>query len=391
MQIGPPLATMPAPADILIVDDTLENLRVLSEMLRINGFKVRPAPSGKLALQACAIRPPDLILLDINMPEMTGYEVCERLKATPSLAEIPVIFISALNDTTDKIRAFKSGGVDYITKPFRIEEVEARVATHVALRRQSRELQTNYDRIRQLEETRQNLTRLIVHDLRNPLATIRGFVEAALEETGTLSEQTRKYLTRAQDSADHLLDMTNSLLDLSRMEEDAMPLRLVPTNLVELCREVAENLALQAGSRRILVTAAGDPPPVPADRDLIRRVIQNIVGNALKFTPSQTGEITMHVAPCEPFVEVSIRDNGSGIPEQYRERVFDRFFQISENQTPGVHATGLGLFFCKLSVEKHGGRIRVDAAPGGGSVFTFVLPKNPPSGTNPPTENPIVR
>src|SRR6478609_806849 len=230
-------------SDILIVDDTPENLRVLGDMLRRHGYKVRPVPSGALALKACAAQAPDLILLDITMPEMNGYEVCTRLKADQVLKEIPVIFISALTESDDKVKAFLSGGVDYITKPFHIEEVEARVATHLSLRRQKIELQSNYDKIRELEDMRQNLTRMIVHDLRNPLSAIKAFLEEVSERNPALDDESKTYLQRSQSANRQLIDMANSLLDLSRLEEGVMKLDLSSIDLVEVCREAVANSA----------------------------------------------------------------------------------------------------------------------------------------------------
>lgn len=365
---------MTASANILLVDDTLENLQVLGDMLRRHGYKVRPVPSGKLALQACAAQPPDLILLDINMPEMNGYEVCTRLKQNPALAGIPVLFISALSESMDKVNAFGVGGVDYITKPFQIEEVEARVATHVAMRRQRQELQSNYDRIRSLEETRKNLSRLIFHDLRNPLNAIKAFLEEVDERNPGLDADSQKYLRRAHAASRNLIDMTNSLLDLNRMEEGVMTLSIEPVNLLDLCRSAVTNATLQVEGRTITVDSGAGSPVAEVDRSLILRVIQNILGNALKFTDRERGVIRMRVEGDAAAVTVSIEDNGPGIPPEYHKRVFDRFFQVEGTQVPGVHSTGLGLSFCKLGVEIHGGGIAVESAPGRGSTFRFWVP-----------------
>lgn len=366
------------PANILLVDDTLENLQVLGDMLRKHGYKVRPAPSGKIALQACAAQPPDLILLDINMPEMNGYEVCARLKADPALAEIPVLFISALSEAMDKVKAFGAGGVDYITKPFQIEEVEARVATHLALRRQRRELADNIDRIRQLESARQALIRLVVHDLRNPLNAIRAFVEEVDERNPALDPDSQKYLRRAHAATNQLIDMVSSLLDLSRMEAGELKLQPESLDLAELCRDIVALVTAQAGSRTLRVETDGPPPRIEADRSLIRRVIQNIVGNALKFTDPERGEIVLRATLEGAQAIVTIRDNGPGIPPEFHQKIFEPFFQVQGTQTPGVHSTGLGLSFCKLAVERHGGRIAVSGGPGQGSTFRITLPPRPP-------------
>ena len=178
------------PPDILVVDDTQANLQLLTGMLKERGYKVRPVPTGKLALQAARSAPPDLILLDINMPELDGYEVCAQLKRDERTREVPVLFISALNETMDKVLAFGVGGLDYITKPFQFEEVDARVAAHLKLRRLQVELaarnhdlqQTNAE-LRRLQDLRDNLTQMIVHDLRSPLAGVFGTFELIASET----------------------------------------------------------------------------------------------------------------------------------------------------------------------------------------------------------------
>ncbi|MEI8352800.1 MAG: response regulator, partial [bacterium] len=173
--------TDPEAPGILIVDDAPANVRLLADMLKDRGYKIRVALSGELALQAAHNHPPGLILLDINMPEMNGYEVCERLKADAKLRDIPVIFISAMHETLDKVKAFSMGGVDYITKPFQTEEVGARVRTHLELHRQRRELQRSYARLRELENLRDTLVHMIVHDLRNPLSVVRGSLDVVMQ------------------------------------------------------------------------------------------------------------------------------------------------------------------------------------------------------------------
>ncbi len=165
------------PPNIMVVDDTPANLKLLEDMLKARGYQVCSYPCGRLALAAAASQSPDLILLDVNMPEMNGYEVCKHLKADAKLKDIPVLFISALSETSDKVKAFSCGGVDYVTKPFRFEEVYARVETHLELRRQKRELQENYARLRELEDLKENLVLMIIHDLRSPAALISGYLD----------------------------------------------------------------------------------------------------------------------------------------------------------------------------------------------------------------------
>ena len=366
--------------NVIIVDDTPANLQLLTGMLKERGYKVRPVPSGKLALQAAKNDPPDLILLDIMMPEMDGYEVCERLKADEKLREIPVIFISALNETMDKVRAFGVGGVDYVTKPFQFEEVAARVNTHLELQRQRSKLKENYEQLRKLEELRDNLVHMIVHDLRSPLTGISGFLDLALAlEKETLTEDGLEYLQTAKRSTIAMIDMVSAVLDVSKMEAGEMKLHLVECDLVRIAADLMSGVQSLKEAREMILDAPPAPVTVVADGDLLLRVIQNLLGNALKFTPSDGG-IRLGIEPDDKHVRVTVRDNGPGIPAEYRERIFEKFGQVEARSNGKKYSTGLGLTFCKLAVEAHGGSIGVESEIGKGSTFWFVLPKDGPRG-----------
>lgn len=365
--------------NVIVVDDTPANLQLLTGMLKERGYKVRPVPSGKLALQAAKNDPPDLILLDIMMPEMDGYEVCERLKADEKLREISVIFISALNETMDKVRAFVVGGVDYVTKPFQFEEVNARVSTHLELQRQRRKLKENYEQLRRLEELRDNLVHMIVHDLRNPLTGISGFLDLALAlERETLTEDGLEYLQTAKRSTKAVIDMVSAVLDVSKMEAGEMKLHLAECDLVRIAADLMSDMQSLKEAREMILDAPPAPVTVVADKDLILRVIQNLLGNALKFTPSD-GWIRLGIEPDENRVCVRVWDNGPGIPPEYQERIFEKFGQVEARANRQKHSTGLGLTFCKLAVEAHGGSVGVESEVDKGSTFWFVLPKDGPA------------
>ncbi len=365
--------------NVIVVDDTPANLQLLTGMLKERGYKVRPVPSGKLALQAAKNDPPDLILLDIMMPEMDGYEVCERLKADEKLREISVIFISALNETMDKVKAFGVGGVDYVTKPFQFEEVAARVSTHLELQRQRHKLKENYEQLRRLEELRDNLVHMVVHDLRNPLTGISGFLDLTLAlEKETLTEDGLEYLQTAKRSTTAVIDMVSAVLDVSKMEAGEMKLHLVECDLVRIAADLMSGMESLKEAREMILDAPPAPVTVVADKDLILRVIQNLLGNALKFTPSD-GWIRLGIEPDENRVCVRVWDNGPGIPPEYRERIFEKFGQVEAHANRQKHSTGLGLTFCKLAVEAHGGSVGVESEVDKGSTFWFVLPKDGPA------------
>ncbi len=368
-----------APADILVVDDTPANLDVLVEMLGEQGYRARPVLSGFLALQSARLQPPDLILLDINMPEMNGYEVCQRLKADANLKDIPVIFISALHDTVDKVQAFDAGAVDYIAKPFQFEEVKARVQTHLRTYRMQKELEQQYAAIKKLEELKDNLTHMIVHDMASPIQTIGLAVDLALGgETGQ-SRENVEVLSRAADASRSLTEMVNSLLDISRMEAGQMPLHPADADLRHLAEEAAETMRLLAGAKEIRLAVQGPSVPLRADTDLIRRVFINLIGNALKFTP-KGGDVFITTSTFDGLAAAEVHDTGIGIPEEYHERIFEKFGQIETDQPRPQHSSGLGLTFCRLVVGAHGGRIGVRSHPGAGSTFWFALPQTAEEG-----------
>ena len=353
-------ATRQAPApNILLVDDTPANLLLLVRMLTERGYQPRTVLSGKLALQAARAEPPDLILLDITMPEMNGYEVCAQLKADAALKDIPVIFISALNETMDKVKAFRVGAVDYVTKPFQFEEVYARVQTHLQLRR--------------LEKLRDDLTHMLVRDLRSPLTVICCFLDfLEFHEAQALSASAQELVTVARRSAKDLLDLIASLLDVSKIEAGAMKLEREPCDLVALIRTVLAATQPLPDHRTVTLDAPASSLTVTADVGLIRRVFQNLLGNALSYTQSG-GSISIAVTTSPSDVRVAVTDKGPGIAPDYHKRIFEKFGQV-EDQTNRV-GTGLGLTFCKLTVEAHGGSIGVESEVGKGSTFWFTLPR----------------
>ena len=362
------------PASIIVVDDTPQNLKLLDSMLRERGYRVLSFPRGDRALRAAAKSPPDLILLDINMPEMSGYEVCERLKHDERLREIPVIFISALDETLDKVKAFGVGGVDYVTKPFQIEEVEARVRTHLELRRQRRQLEESYDQLRELERLRDSLVHMIVHDMRQPLSGVKAYLQLLARSDGEhLSGKGSEYVQKATASAAILIEMASAVLDVSKMESGEMELRLSDCDLVALAEDAVSETEPLWGGLHPAVERPAQPVSIECDPELIGRVLRNLLDNALKFTP-EDGSVRLGIEPTDDRVRVSVRDTGSGIPAEHQARIFEKFGQAETRTQQQKYATGLGLTFCKLAVEAHGGSIGVESNVGEGSTFWFELP-----------------
>jgi K+-sensing histidine kinase KdpD len=360
-------------ASILVVDDTIENLHLLTSMLEKHGYEARPVASGRQALQAVERAPPDVILLDIRMPGMDGYEVCRRLKAREELRDIPVIFLSALADTADKVRAFEAGGVDYVTKPFQVEEVLARVRTHLALRRARLELAQSYERLRALEELRDNLVHMVAHDIRSPLTVLMGTLDLlAMGPAGRLGDEVTADLRAAQESVKEIHRMVDNLLDVRRLEDGKMPVERTRCDLAEIAARVREDLSRWQPQREIDLEAAG-PVEIVCDGKLIERVLENLVGNGIKHTPPE-GRLRIVIEKGEDRVRGAVHDEGPGIPPEARETIFEMFGTLQARADRTYHSVGLGLAFCKLAVEAHGGTLGVDSGEARGSTFWFELP-----------------
>ncbi len=360
---------------ILIVDDSPENIDVLGGILD-KDYKIKFALDGSKALRiAQAENPPDLVLLDIMMPVMDGFETCRKIKEIDGLSDMPIIFISALQDVEKKLEAFACGGVDFVDKPFWPEEVKARVATHLKLKEQNRELARRLERLRELEQLRDDLVHMVVHDMRSPIGIIRGYLKMLRQDAeGLLDEDQMESITEAISCTVRLNDMAESLLDVSRLESGQMPIRKAPCDLVQLAAQVAENPGSPFSGRKVRLADLPETVRVECDCELIRRVLHNLVGNALKFTPS-SGEVSMEITRTDNLVCVSVKDTGEGIPDEFLDRVFCKFVSRQSAQIRKKYcSTGLGLAFCKLAVEAHGGNISVDSQLGAGSCFRFTLP-----------------
>jgi len=361
------------PSVILIVDDVPENLRLLSAILKAAGHRVRMVASGEVALESVRQTPPDLILLDIRLPGADGFTVCRQFKELESVRDIPVIFISAMEGTGGKLKAFQCGGVDYVTKPFQAEEVLARVHAHLEIRRQKIRLQENFRELQKLEQLRDNLTHMIVHDMRSPIMTVDGYHEMLQRTDGDkFSARGARYLKEARFEVARLVRLTHEMLAVSKLEAGKMPLNRTDMDLVCLLGEIEAQHQVVREDKTIVFVPSAESITVSADRDLIGRVLQNLLGNALAFSPA-AGRITMSVAGAANGARVEVTDAGPGIPASQQTAIFHKFGTLAEpGRRPG---TGLGLTFCKLAIEAHGGRIGVRSEPGQGSTFWFELPR----------------
>lgn len=384
-------------ANILIVDDTPDNLRLLMGILNTQEYEVRPASNGFHALSTAHMEPPDLILLDIRMPEMDGYEVCERLKADPRTREIPVLFISALNGTLDKVKAFSVGAVDYITKPFQPEEVVARVETHLSLRRLQQRLQKDNSQLRQeitrrkqAEEELRSLNQqlqeanaskdtffsIIAHDLRSPFMGLIGLTEAIVENFDLYPpDKVKALMSRLHLSSKRLYALLTNLLTWSRLHRGLMEYEPEEIRIDGIVTHNVRLFASNAEQKQIALTnLVPEKTAAYADNKMVDMVIRNLISNALKFTEAG-GTIEISAQKNQNVIEIAVSDTGIGMNQAYLDTVFHIDARCSRAGTAGEEGTGLGLILCKELVEKNGGNISVESEVGNGSTFRFTLPQ----------------
>ncbi|MCT7994960.1 response regulator [Laspinema olomoucense] len=363
---------------ILIVDDQPDNLRVLSSMLVIKGYNVRKALNGQMALSTCKKFVPDLILLDIMMPDLSGYEVCESLQANPLTCQVPVIFLSALDDITAKVKAFSSGGADYITKPFQTEEVLARIHKQLTIERLQRqliqknqELQTLNEELKRSNTELEQFAGVASHDLQSPLQLIMGYADMLLwKYDSLLDEKGEHYLSEISKASQRMNQLIQDLLSYSRVRVGNVEREPIDCEIV--LSEALANLQDDINGSGACITH--EPLPIVlGDRTQLIQLFQNILSNAIKFRrPLVTPEINISftVKP-DNFAEFKIQDNGIGIAEEDYPLVFEIFKRIhAYNKYPG---TGIGMSLCKKIVEGHGGKIWLDSQLNRGTTFFFTL------------------
>ena len=358
---------------VLIVDDNPANLGVLVDSLAAAGHELLVAEDGEDALTQTAATSPDLILLDAMMPGLDGFETCRRLKASATTAEIPVIFMTALGDTADKVRAFDVGAVDYVTKPFQQEEILSRVRTHLELRRVRREL-------REQLAHRERFMRIAGHDLRNQVCLSLLTTELATdllrtpEAPDSVKESVGEQLQCLAETGVRMREIIDTFLDLRPRNLEGEPKRS-RTQINLIISAVVSQFTHAAGQKQIKISLELDAalPPSAAQSSLIFQAVTNYLGNALKFTPPG-GRVWVRSQQAPGRVRVEIADTGPGVPADERDRLFREHARISTRPTAGEPSHGIGLSIVKHLVGLEGGTVGADFAKAGGSCFWFELP-----------------
>lgn len=388
--------------DILLVDDRPDNLRLLLNILKDKGYKVRCVTNGAMALRVSLRHPPDLILLDIQMPEMNGYQVCEQLKAKPETREIPVIFLSVIEETKEKVHAFNLGGVDYITKPFQVKEVVARVENQLQILRLQNKLKEQNIRLEQEIQERQAIEQqllelnremkrsnqeleqfayVVSHDLQAPLGTIASFAQLLQNRyQDKLDGKALQFIERIITGSLRMQQLIDDLLQYSRVGRMAQVFE--PVNCEQVLSQALANLETQINETQALITHDSLPAIAGNSRGLLQ-LFQNLISNALKYHHTDISpRIHIRVSLKEDMWNFSIQDNGIGIETQHLERIFQIFQRLHSDKE--YLGTGIGLAICKKIVELHGGKIWVESCPLQGSTFYFTIP------TQKPEDNPLM-
>jgi signal transduction histidine kinase len=385
------------PEVILVADDIPANVELLLDQLNSLGYDTITAVDGPTAVAATFEQQPDLCILDVSMPagdlgvddRSTGFEVCRRIKRDPRTARIPVIFVTALNDTSDRVRAIEAGGDDFLTKPHNRLVLGARVRSLLKLKAATDALEDSLRKLRELERVRDDLMKMIVHDLKTPLTSVLATLEMLSDgDFGQVSTSQKGAIGDAESKSEDLLALIDDILEVARIEEANITLALAPMApgalLAELVHEWGHRF--QQEQTTVSVSVADDAPIFTGDKGLIKRVFSNLIQNAVTHSSSAV-HLDLNARRAGHGVLFTVSDNGPGIPPEYHEVIFRKFGQVEMPRTPRTRSSGLGLTFCKLVVERHRGRIWVNSSEGKGSSFYIELPSDP-TAMEPPTPTP---
>lgn len=355
---------------ILVVEDIPKNMEVVCNILRKKGYRLAMAGNGKHALDMLKNIRPDLILMDIMMPEMDGFEACQKIKENPAIRDIPLIFLTAKADTEDLVKGFDLGAVDYVTKPFKAAELLSRVNTHIELTRAREHLKV-------LNATKDTFFSIIAHDLKDPLQFLLLSAETMHENYDSMTEAKRKdYIQRFFKNSNQISLLVKNLLQWARSQTGGLTFTPEKIHLRSLALEAVDLQTEWAAKKNIAIQCDIDVGLTAfADPNVVRTVFRNLVSNAIKFT-HDGGNVTISAAnnPNGGSVEVKVSDTGVGMEPEDAEKLFRLEIKRTTVGTAKEKGSGLGLILCREFLQKTNGDIKVQSQPGKGSTFTFYLP-----------------
>lgn len=353
---------------VLIVDDNPDNIGILFECLENAGFKTFAAQDGKDAIEMSENILPDIILLDVLMPEMNGFTTCKVLKNNDKTAYIPIIFMTALTDTENKLSGFSCGAVDYICKPFQQEEVIARINTHLTIQEQK-------NRLLKLNKEKEKMISIIAHDLRSPFNGILGMLSLLTDSFDSFThEEKYDYISSVYSSARNVYTLVTELLNWAISETGQIEFMQREIKLNQIIKSAISVAKDTANEKNIEIEInIEDSIKVYADSNMLSAVIRNIVANSIKFTRTN-GKVTISAKHNIDFIDILIKDTGIGMDKKTVERLITGDKTITTLGTFNESGTGLGLRISKDFIKKNNGKLKIDSTPGFGSQFTISIP-----------------
>ncbi len=366
----------PSEYKILIVDDVMSNVLLLKVLLTNEKFAIATASNGRQALEQVEKENPDLILLDVMMPDMSGFEVAQHLKSNPQTAEIPIIFLTALNSTADIVKGFQVGANDFISKPFNKEELIIRVTHQISLVAAKRLILSKTEELQRTIAGRDKLYSVIAHDLRSPMGSIKMVLNMLILNLPAekIGDEMYELLTMANQTTEDVFSLLDNLLKWTKSQIGKLNVVYQDVNLVEIADSVTEIFTMVASLKKITIRAVKpDKMVVNADIDMLKTVVRNLLSNAIKFS-KENSEVLIKMEEVDGKAVVSVQDHGCGISEEGQKKLLHTDTHFSTFGTNNEEGSGLGLLLCKDFITKNGGELWFTSQEGEGSTFSFSIP-----------------
>ncbi|WP_018669205.1 hybrid sensor histidine kinase/response regulator [Bacteroides gallinarum] len=366
----------PSEYKILIVDDVMSNVLLLKVLLTNEKFAIATANNGQQALEQVDKEHPDLVLLDVMMPDLSGFEVAQRLKANPDTADIPIIFLTALNSTTDIVKGFQVGANDFISKPFNKEELIIRVTHQISLVAAKRIILKKTEELQRTIAGRDKLYSVIAHDLRSPMGSIKMVLNMLILNLPAekIGDEMYELLTMANQTTEDVFSLLDNLLKWTKSQIGSLNVVYQDIDVVEVVDSVVDIFNIVAGLKKITIREEKpEKLPVNADIDMLKTVIRNLLSNAIKFS-NEGSEVLVKMEEQGDMVVVSVKDEGCGIDEEGQKKLLHTDTHFSTFGTKNEEGSGLGLLLCQDFVVKNGGKLWFTSKKGEGSTFYFSIP-----------------